>query len=318
MKKINKLVIILPCFNEEDVLQLSIDLLSVYFDKLKKKSLISKDSFLCFVDDGSIDNTWKIIKKNKNKSLVGIKLSNNFGHQNALLAGLFMNKNKSDMYITMDCDLQDDINSIEGMISSYEGGNEIVYGVRKSRATDTIFKRKSAEIFYDMQQKIGINIIKNHADFRLISNNVLTHLEKFNEVNLYLRAMFPVIGFKTDVIYYSRKERFAGETKYPLKKMLAFAWDGITSFSVFPLKLITYLGLIVFLISMLTILYVISIKIFTDMAVPGWASTTITIYFMGGVQLLSIGIIGEYIGKIYKESKARPRYIIEKTTNEKS
>lgn len=312
----NKLAIILPCYNEEEVLKLSIDTLFVFFNNLVKKNLISQDSFLCFVDDGSQDNTWKIIKENKNDNLIGIKLSTNCGHQNAILAGLFSNKDKADMYITIDCDLQDDINVIEDMITSFKGGSDVVYGVRKSRKIDTIFKRKSAEIYYDLQRKIGINVVKNHADFRLISNNILNHLEKFSEVNLYLRAMFPIIGFKNDVVYYDRKERLAGETKYPLKKMLAFAWDGITSFSVFPLRLITYLGLLVFILSMLSIAYVISVKIFTDVAVPGWASTTIPIYFMGGVQLLSIGIIGEYIGKIYKESKRRPRYIIERSTHE--
>jgi glycosyltransferase involved in cell wall biosynthesis len=311
----NKLIIVLPCYNEEEVLELSIDILANYLHNLINKKIISKNSFLCFIDDGSKDNTWKIIESRKNNNIVGIKLSNNYGHQNALLTGLFSNKNMGDMYITMDCDLQDDINSIEAMVTSFKKGNDIVYGVRSSRVTDTVFKRKSAEVFYELQHKIGIDIVKNHADFRLISNTVLKHLEKFNEVNIYLRAMFPVIGFKSDIVYYNRKERLAGETKYPLRKMLAFAWDGITSFSIFPLKVITYLGLIVFIMSMFDTLYVLIIKIFTDMAIPGWASVTVPIYFMGGVQLLSIGIIGEYIGKIYQESKHRPRYIIEKNTH---
>ena len=226
----NKLAIILPCWNEEDVLQLSINILSEYFNNLIEKRIISKDSFLCFVDDGSEDDTWKIVTKNSNRNLIGVKLSSNCGHQNALLAGLLSNKNKADMYITMDCDLQDDINAIQDMIASFKDGNEVVYGVRKSRATDTLFKRKSAEIYYNLQHKIGIKSVKNHADFRLISNNVLCHLEEFSEVNLYLRAMFPIIGFKNNAVYYDRKERLAGESKYPLKKMLAFAWDGITSF----------------------------------------------------------------------------------------
>ncbi len=312
----NKLAIILPCYNEEDVLQLSINILSEYFNNLIEKRIISKDSFLCFVDDGSEDDTWKIVTKNSNRNLIGVKLSSNCGHQNALLAGLLSNKNKADMYITMDCDLQDDINAIQDMIASFKDGNEVVYGVRKSRATDTLFKRKSAEIYYNLQHKIGIKSVKNHADFRLISNNVLCHLEEFSEVNLYLRAMFPIIGFKNNAVYYDRKERLAGESKYPLKKMLAFAWDGITSFSVYPLKLITFFGLVIFILSMLSIAYVIFIKIFTDMAVSGWASTNIPIYFLGGIQLLSIGIIGEYIGKIYKETKQRPRYIIEKNSRD--
>jgi glycosyltransferase involved in cell wall biosynthesis len=314
----NKLIVVLPCYNEEDVLPTSINELTKLINNMIDTKQIANDSFLCFVDDGSKDNTWKIIEDtSKNNNLVkGIKLAKNKGHQNALLAGLLSNKNKADIYISIDCDLQDDIKAIPKMINSYIQGNEVIYGVRSRRETDTLFKRKSAEIFYDIQGAIGVDIIKNHADYRLISNRVLNYLEQYTERNLYLRAMFPLIGFSSDIVYYERKERFAGESKYPLKKMLSFAWDGITSFSTMPLKIITILGAMIFLGSMLMILYIVMIKLFTMQAIPGWASTTIPIYFIGGVQLLSIGILGEYIGKIYTEVKQRPRYIIEKSTSE--
>lgn len=312
-----KIIVILPCYNEEDVLPSSINELIPLMSKLIESKSISTDSVLCFVDDGSSDNTWKIIKEysTTNTLVTGLKLANNVGHQNALLAGLLHNKNTADIYISIDCDLQDDIEAIPKMIESYNRGNEIVYGVRSSRQVDTVFKRKSAELFYDVQSAIGVDIIKNHADYRLISNVVLNCLDQYKERNLYLRAMFPIIGFTSDIVHYERKERLAGESKYPLKKMLAFAWDGITSFSTFPLKMITILGAIVFIISMGMAGWILSIKIFTVQAIPGWASTTIPIYFIGGIQLLSIGIIGEYIGKIYKETKQRPRYTIEKSTD---
>ena len=314
----NKLIIVLPCYNEEAVLPITMKKLISMMNNLIDSNEISNDSFLCFIDDGSKDNTWSIIKEySQTDNLVrGMKLAKNSGHQNALLAGLLNNKNTADMYISIDCDLQDDIEAIPKMIESYKNGNEIVYGVRSSREVDTYFKKKSAELFYDIQGAIGVDIIKNHADYRLISNRVLTCLEQYKERNLYLRAMFPIIGFKSSIVYYERKERLAGESKYPLKKMLAFAWDGITSFSTFPLKLITIIGAIIFLISMLMTIWIVSVKLFTTQAIPGWASTTIPIYFIGGIQLLSIGVIGEYIGKIYTETKKRPRYIIEKSTDD--
>lgn len=318
INEICKLIVVVPCYNEEEVLPQSIK----EFDKLIKKMItskkISEDSFICFVDDGSVDKTWEIIQNEsiKNTNIRGLKLAKNAGHQNALLAGLIENKDKADIYISIDCDLQDDIEAIPKMITSYKKGNEIVYGVRSSREVDTLFKRKSAEAFYDIQSAIGVDIIKNHADYRLISNKVLKHLDKFKERNLYLRAMFPLIGFSSDVVYYQRKERLAGESKYPLKKMLSFAWDGITSFSTFPLKLITIAGALIFIGSMIMTFWILAIKIFTVQAIPGWASTTIPIYFIGGIQLLSIGIIGEYIGKIYTETKQRPRYIIEKSSDD--
>ena len=308
--------IVTPCYNEEEVLSNTIKELVPLMERLVDINKISDDSYLCFVDDGSKDRTWEIIEKHSSHKLIsGIKLAKNVGHQNALLAGLMANKNKADIYISIDCDLQDDIAAIEKMVDQYKLGSEIVYGVRNSREVDTIFKRKSAELFYDVQGAIGVDIIKNHADYRLISNKVLNHLNKFKERNLYLRAMFPLIGFNSSVVYYERKERLAGESKYPLKKMLAFAWDGITSFSTFPLKMITVLGALIFIGSMVMSIWILGIKLFTIQAIPGWASTTIPIYFIGGIQLLSIGIIGEYIGKIYTETKQRPRYIIEKSTN---
>jgi polyisoprenyl-phosphate glycosyltransferase len=314
----NKLIIVLPCYNEEEVLPSSIEQLLPMMHDLIKNKQISKDSFLCFVDDGSKDKTWDIIQQYSQDALIeGVKLAKNAGHQNALLAGLILHKDKADVYISIDCDLQDDIAAIPKMIELYTKGNEIVYGVRSSRADDTVFKRKSAELFYDLQGAIGVDILKNHADYRLISNKVLNHLDQFKERNLYLRAMFPIIGLTSDVVYYERKERTAGESKYPLKKMLAFAWDGITSFSTFPLKIITLMGVLIFIVSMGMIVWVVSMKLFTDQIIPGWASTMVPMYFIGGIQLLSLGVMGEYIGKIYKETKQRPRYIVERsTTNE--
>jgi len=314
----NKLIVVLPCYNEEEVLPTSIKVLSTLMKNLVDESKIAEDSFLCFVDDGSTDKTWKIIESySKENTLVkGLKLAKNAGHQNALLAGLLHHKNQADMYISIDCDLQDDINAIPKMIEAYNAGSQVVYGVRSSREVDTIFKRKSAEMFYDVQGVIGVDIVKNHADYRLISNKVLNCLEEFKERNLYLRAMFPLIGFDSSIVYYERKERFAGESKYPLKKMLSFAWDGITSFSTVPLKLITILGALIFIFSMCMSLWILVIKLFTTQAIPGWASITLPIYFIGGIQLLSIGILGEYIGKIYKETKQRPRYIIEKSSED--
>lgn len=313
MNKIPQLAIVIPCFNEEQILSITIVSLKELLDDLCKRKVISHESFLCFVDDGSNDGTWKILtESSKERNLKAIKLSNNFGHQNALIAGLFENKNKADIFITIDADLQDNINIIESMILSYNRGNQLVYGVRDSRKNDSLFKRQSASIFYWLQNKLGVKIIKHHADFRLISNNILSHLEKFEEVNLFLRAIFPLIGFKSEKIYYERKPRIAGYTKYPLKKMISFAWDGITSFSTFPLRLISILGGLIFILSIIVGLFLFYLKIFKDGLVPGWASTVIPIYFIGGIQLLSIGIIGEYVGKIYKETKRRPKYIIEK------
>lgn len=311
-----KLALILPCFNEEEILKNSFEILSEYLKELISLNLISSESFICLVDDGSNDLTWKIINEislNHN-NVLGVKLSSNFGHQNALLAGLSECKESAEVFITIDADLQDDYHAIMKMVLSYSKGHDIVYGVRSSRKTDSYFKRTSASIFYNFQKLLGMKIIKNHADFRLISKEVLINLEKYNEVNIFLRAIIPQIGFKSDIVYYDRKSRIAGETKYPFLKMVSFAWDGITSFSVFPLRLITFFGFIIFIFSFSFSFYFLVLKLLDVELVLGWTSIVLPIYMLGGIQLFFMGIIGEYIGKIYKESKKRPRYIIEKTT----
>ena len=307
-----KLSIVLPCYNEEEVLlETSSRMLSLLLS-LTEKQKISKESLIYFVDDGSKDNTWRIIEElaSKNANIKGIKLSRNRGHQNALLAGLFTAE--GDALVSIDADLQDDVEAIEQMVDEYNSGSEIVYGVREERKTDTAFKRITAEGFYKVMHLMGVDIVFNHADYRLLSRNVVEHLKEYKEVNLFLRAMVPLVGFKSSNVYYERAERFAGESKYPLKKMLSFAWDGITSFSIMPLRFITATGFILFIVTILMTAWILGTKLFTDNAIPGWASTVLPIYFIGGVQVLSIGIVGEYIGKIYMETKERPRFIIEK------
>ena len=308
-----QLSLILPCYNEEEVLkETSAKLLSL-FNKLIESSKIDDNSTIYFIDDGSADSTWSIIKalSKKDKHISGIKLSRNFGHQNALLSALMTVE--GDVVISIDADLQDDVKIIEQMVDKYQNGNEIIYGIRNERKTDTLFKRTTAEGFYKIMQIMGVDIIFNHADYRLLSRKVIEHLKEYKEVNLFLRAMVPLIGFRSANVYYDRSERFAGESKYPFKKMLSFAWDGITSFSVMPLRIITVIGFLLFFTSLFMSFWILGIKFFTEVAIPGWASTVLPIYFIGGVQILSIGIIGEYIGKIYLEIKARPRYIIEET-----
>ena len=277
---------------------------------------ISEKSRIVFVNDGSKDKTWEIIEKlyNQNTYFSGIKLSRNRGHQNALLAGLLMAKNHADFVISLDADLQDDINAIDKMIDKYYVGAEIVYGVRSSIQTDTFFKRFTAESYYKLMQALGANMVFNHADYRLMSKKALLQLNEFKEVNLFLRGIIPMIGYRTDVVYYERAERFAGESKYPLKKMLSFAFDGITSLSTKPIKFITNLGLGIFMISVIMLLYSL-IQYFRGNTVVGWSSIIISIWAIGGLILFSMGIIGEYVGKIYLEVKQRPRYIIEKTLN---
>jgi glycosyltransferase involved in cell wall biosynthesis len=308
-----QLSIVLPSYNEEEVLNETASRLLSLFKILIKKEKIDISSRICFVDDGSRDKTWQIIEElsKENLHVSGIKLSRNRGHQNALLAGLF--NVDGDIVISIDADLQDDINIIEEMIDSYTNGNDIVYAVRKERKTDTAFKRATAEGFYKVMHLMGVDIVFNHADYRLMSRRAIEHLKEFKEVNLFLRAMIPLVGFKSDSVYYDRAERFAGESKYPLKKMLSFAWDGITSFSVMPLRFITAVGFLIFVATLIMSGWVLWIKLFSQEAVPGWASTVLPIYFIGGIQVLSIGIVGEYIGKIYMETKERPRFIIEKT-----
>ena len=271
-----------------------------------------------YVNDGSRDNTWNLIKEidSKEKLFTGISLSRNRGHQNALLGGLMTAKNYADVVISMDADLQDDINAIDGMLEKYYEGNDIVYGVRSSRKTDSFFKRNTALAFYKVMKSLGVDCVYNHADYRLTSKRVLDEFENYKEVNLFLRGMFPLVGFKSDVVYYERHERFAGSSKYPLKKMLNFAWDGITSFSTKPLRLICVLGFIILFISIIIMIYSLVRKL-TGNTVSGWTFLSISIWFIGGLQMISIGIIGEYIGKMYNETKARPRFIISENLNEK-
>lgn len=307
------LYLVVPCYNEEEVLtETSKQLLSKLTSLIAAKT-ISKESRIIFIDDGSRDATWSIIENlnKKNSKFGGIKLSRNRGHQNALLSGLMTAKNHADIVISLDADLQDDINAVDEMLKENTKGADIVYGVRGSREKDTFFKRATAQGFYRLMSKMGVDSVYNHADYRLMSKRALDELEKFNEVNLFLRGIVPLLGFKTAIVEYKRAERFAGESKYPLRKMLNFAIDGITSFSVKPLRLVTSLGIIVLVVSLLIMLYSLVAK-FSGHTVEGWAFTVISVWFIGGVQMLSIGIVGEYIGKIYSETKSRPRFIIEK------
>ena len=309
--KDNILYIVVPCYNEEEVLSETIKLLTKKVDKLIKDNKINKNSKLLFVNDGSKDNTWKIIKDNSktNKLVTGISLSRNRGHQNALLAGLLTAKNHADIIISMDADLQDDINAIDEMLKKYQEGNEIVYGVRKSRKKDSLFKKTTALLFYKLMKFLGVECIYNHADYRLTSKKVLNALEEYDETNLFLRGIIPTIGYKSDIVYYDRGERYAGKTKYPLKKMISFAVEGITSFSIKPLTMICHIGILILIISIIIMIYSIVRKV-TGNTVTGWTFLSISIWFIGGLQMTSIGIIGEYIGKIYYETKKRPRYII--------
>lgn len=307
------LYLVIPAYNEEEVLPITSKEIKKKISKLMEDELISKESKVVFVDDGSKDKTWEIIKSlnEEDKLFKGIKLTKNRGHQAALLAGLMSSKNNADITISMDADLQDDINVIEEMVKHYNDGSEIVYGVRSSRKKDTFFKRVTAEGFYKVMKLFGVDIVFNHADYRLMSKKALEGLEKFSEVNLFLRGIVPLIGYKSSVVYYEREERVAGSSKYPLKKMLSFAGDGITSFSIKPLRFILALGVIILFISICIMIYALIRKIQGNV-VAGWTFLTISIWFIGGLQMISLGIIGEYIGKVYSETKRRPRYIIEK------
>lgn len=310
-RKMNKLFIVIPCYNEEEVLYETTKRLKEKLNDLIKKNVINRNSKVMYVNDGSKDRTWEIIKEisNKEKLFTGISLSRNRGHQNALVAGILTAKEYADVVISMDADLQDDINAIDEMLEKYYSRCDIVYGVRSSRKKDSFFKRFTAEGFYKFMSFMGVDIVFNHADYRLTSKRVLDNFENFKEVNLFLRGMFPLIGYKSDSVYYERAERFAGESKYPLKKMLNFAWDGITSFSVKPLRMIGVLGFIILFVSIIIMLYSFIQKI-SGNTIPGWTFLNISLWFIGGVQMLSLGIIGEYIGKVYNEVKARPRYIV--------
>ncbi len=306
------LSIVVPCYNEQSVLPETARRLIQLLDELTKEQLISGTNRIYFVDDGSRDQTWPIIESlaAECEAIKGIKLSRNRGHQQALLAGLLTVP--GDMVISMDADLQDDLSAVAGMIRAHQGGAQIVYGVRNARPSDTGFKRVTAEGFYRMLRLLGVEVVVNHADFRLMSRRALQALGQYEEVNLFLRGLIPQLGFQTAAVYYERKERLAGESKYPLGKMLALAWDGITSFSAAPLRLITGFGFIVAIGSLATTVWAICIRLFGTTAVPGWASTVLPMYFLGGIQMLAIGVIGEYVAKIYMESKKRPRFIIEK------
>jgi len=310
-----RLGIVVPCFNEEEVLRETACRLIALLTIMIKENRISPSSHIIFVDDGSTDNTWALIEElaNSNPSIGGIKLSRNRGHQNALLAGLFTTE--GDALISVDADLQDDLSVIPEMLEHYYRGAEIVYGVRKDRSSDSWFKRITAHGFYRFMAALGAESINNHADFRFMSRRAIEALKEYREVNLFLRGIIPLIGFKSSIVHYDRTERFAGTSKYPLRKMLGLALNAVTSFSTVPLRLITFTGFLVFILSTIMAIWTIWIKVFTSQAVPGWASTMLPIYILGGIQILCVGVIGEYLGKVYQEIKARPRYIIEKVVD---
>lgn len=315
-----RLAIVVPCYNEEAVLERSVSELSQVLRGLIAKEKISRDSFLLFVDDGSRDRTWELIEKfHKEDELVsGLKLAGNVGHQNALLAGLLSVKDNIDISISIDADLQDDTGVIEGMVDRYTGGCDIVYGVRSARKTDTFFKRVTAEGFYKMMKLLGVKSVYNHADFRLMSGRALAGLSEYKERNLFLRGIVPMIGFRTDCVYYERRERTAGESKYPLKKMLSFAFDGVTSFSIKPMNYIMGTGIFMIILTIAAGVYAL-VSYSTGNVVSGWTSLILSLWLIGGMVLFSLGLVGQYIGKIYIEVKERPRYLIEKElTNEKS
>ena len=317
--KSQTLYLVIPCYNEEEMLPLTYKAVKEKMESLIKSKKISSSSRVVFVNDGSKDKTWELIEKfhKKDKLINGINLSRNRGHQNALLGGLLTVKDDCDMAISMDADLQDDINVIDKFLDEYYAGSEIVYGVRSSRKKDSWFKRTTAQSFYKFMKLMGVDIIYNHADYRLISKRVIKDLENFKEVNLFLRGIFPLIGYRTSIVEYERNERVAGKSKYPLKKMLSFAFEGITSFSVKPLSLVLSLGFIIMFISICIMIYCLVVKL-TGHTVAGWTFITISIWFLGGLQMLSMGIIGKYIGKVYNEVKARPRFIVEKYLKNKN
>lgn len=306
------LYIVVPCYNESEVFPITAPQLTELVKKMIHDGKISDKSRILYVNDGSRDNTWKLIEAEykSNKYASGLKLAGNVGHQNALFAGLMAAKDKCDITVSIDADLQDDIQAIVEMVDKYYEGCDIVYGVRSARDTDSFFKRTTAQGFYRVMKSMGVKTVYNHADFRLMSSRAVAQLENFEERNMFLRGIVPLIGYKTDCVYYERKERPAGESKYPLKKMLSFAFDGITSFSVKPISLISTLGVIIIIICIIAAIYSL-IAYFIGNTVPGWTSLMLSIWFIGGVQLLSIGLIGQYIGKIYVESKRRPKYNVE-------
>ncbi|MFR7566436.1 MAG: glycosyltransferase family 2 protein [Oscillospiraceae bacterium] len=315
---IPRLIIVIPCYNEQEVLPITAPQFLAKINQLAAEGLISGDSRVMFVNDGSKDDTWNIIQQlaDQDEHYIGIAQSRNRGHQNAVLAGLMEAKDMCDITISIDCDGQDDINAMDEMVKAYLEGCEIVYGVRSKRDTDTFFKRFTAESFYKLLNSMGAEVVYNHADYRLISSRALQELAKFKEVNIFLRGMVPLVGFKSTSVYYERSERAAGKSHYPLSKMLALAFDGITSLSIKPIKMIIGMGVIVAFISFIGIIWAV-VEAILGKTVMGWASTTCIICFLSGVQLISVGVIGEYIGKIYMEVKQRPRYIISERTWER-
>jgi glycosyltransferase involved in cell wall biosynthesis len=312
-----KLLLVVPCYNEQEILEKTYNTLSMYFTELKERNAITADSKICFVNDGSRDSTWIIIDSicKRDSTIIGLKLSRNFGHQAALVAGLLHHKNQFDCYVSIDADLQDDLRAIDGMLEKYNEGSKIVYGVRNDRSTDSFFKRFTAETFYKLMQRMGVPTVYNHADFRLIDNQVLNEFSNFGETNLFIRGIIPMIGFQSDKVYYKRLEREAGESKYPLRKMLIFAWNGITSFSTVPMKLVLWFGIFNFVFAMGITAWVLVCKLF-GLTVQGWTSIVLPMTFFSGSNMIAIGLIGEYVGKIYEEVKSRPRYIIESILNE--
>ena len=314
----DRLALVVPCYNEEAVMKISSEALRGVLELLIRKKKIAEDSFVLFVDDGSKDRTWELIEEEHrlHSNVKGLKLAGNVGHQFALTAGLITARDCSDVTVSIDADLQDDVAVIEEMIDKFHEGNDIVYGVRKDRSSDTFFKRFTAQSFYKLMAMMGVKTVYNHADFRLMSRRAVEQFSKYRETNLFLRGMMPLIGYQTDCVYYERKERVAGESKYPLKKMLALAFNGISSFSVKPISLITTLGIGIIVLSFLAAVYALW-SYFTGRVTAGWTSLILSIWFLGGVQLVSIGLIGQYIGKIYIEVKQRPRYNIETFLDER-
>lgn len=313
----NKLYLVIPCYNEEEVLPETSKRLKEKVTSLITQGKIDEGSRIVFVNDGSKDRTWELISElhKQDPMFSGINLSRNRGHQNALLAGLMTVKDHADMVISMDADLQDDIDAVDEMVEKYLNGVDIVYGVRSSRAKDTFFKKATAEGFYKLMNSMGANTVFNHADYRLMSRRALEGLAQFGEVNLFLRGIVPMIGYTTDVVYYERGERFAGESKYPLGKMMSFAVEGITSLSTKPIRLITGLGFFIFLISIIILIYSL-VRHFMGETIVGWTTLMVSVWGIGGLILLSLGVVGEYIGKIYLETKARPRFIVEEFLHE--
>lgn len=316
MSAVPRLDIVVPCYNEEAALPVTVERLTTLVDALSARGLVADHSAVYFVDDGSTDRTWSLIESfgQRHPRVRGIKLSRNRGHQNALLAGLL--NATGDVVISIDADLQDDVVAVERMLEAHAAGAQIVLGVRRTRTHDTWFKRYTAEQYYRWLKRLGVEVVYNHADYRLMGRRAIEALRGYEEVNLFLRGIVPQLGFRTAIVDYDRAPRVAGETRYPLRRMLSLAWEGVTSFSAVPLRFITVLGVTVSLLSLGFAAWALAAKLFGDRALPGWASTVVPIYFLGGVQLLCLGIIGEYLAKIYAEVKRRPRYVIETTTFE--